>query len=141
MQKRTFSEILAGFLRTGKVGFTERVSNGTLLLLRPIDSSLPPPGHATSTANVGKLVMAVLKGWLEKLFVSVKVALQTAGQRKLPAVYSFCLFCDWYTETFHNWKIGVPHLRRVLSHPAMRYGAEEVLTNSTKPFDYGARGK
>jgi len=47
-------------------------------------------------------------------------------------VYSSAYFATWITETFHNWKIGVPALAAGVVAIAMRYGAEEFC-RTTKP--------
>jgi hypothetical protein len=119
-------DLLARALPYGSIKLLEDVRTNALLQLSAPDRKLlPAPGQANQPAHVGKLVFAVLKrvGW--KTLCDKKSPLFKLWSEKVPAVYSAAYFATSVTQTFHNWRIGLPCLAAGVAAIAMKYGAQE----------------
>jgi hypothetical protein len=126
-------ELLARALPYGSIKLLDDVRTDALLQLPAPDRKLlPAPGQATQAPHVGKLVFAVLKrvGW--KTLCDVKSPLYKLWSQKVPVVYSAAYFATSVTQTFHDWKIGLPCLAVGVTAIAMKYGAQEFCA-LTKP--------
>lgn len=126
-------ELLAGALPYGSIKLLDDIRTDAILQLSTPDRKLlPAPGQANQAPHVGKLVFAVLKrvGW--KTFCDGKSPIYKLWSQKMPAVYSATYFATSITETFHNWKIGLPCLAAGVTAIAMKYGAQEFC-ELTKP--------
>lgn len=126
-------ELLARALPYGSIKLLDDVRTDALLQLSAPDRKLlPTPGQTNQSSHVGKLVFAVLKrvGW--KTLCDAKSPLHKLWSQKVPAVYSAAYFATSVTQTFHNWKIGLPCLAAGVTAIAMKYGAQEFCA-LTKP--------
>ncbi len=136
-------ELLARSLPYGSIKLLEDVRTDALLQLSAPDRKLlPAPGQANQESHVGKLVFAVLKrvGW--KTLCDSKSPLYKLWSQKVPAVYSVAYFATSVTQTFHEWKIGLPCLAAGVTAIAMKYGAQEfcVLTKPDSIMDARRKG-
>lgn len=126
-------ELLARALPYGSINLLEDVRTDALLQLPAPDRKLlPAPGQANQAPHVGKLVFAVLKrvGW--KTLCDGKSPLYKLWSQKVSDVYGVAYFATSITQTFNDWKIGLPFLAAGVTAIAMRYGAQEFC-DLTKP--------
>jgi hypothetical protein len=126
-------ELLARALPYGSIASLEDIRSDALLQLSAPDRKLlPAPGQAIPTAHIGKLVFAVLKrvGW--KTLCAQDSPLYKLWSKRIPAVYSTAYFATSITQTFNDWKIGLPFLAAGVAAIAMKYGAQEFC-ELTKP--------
>jgi hypothetical protein len=126
-------EILARSLPYGSVALLNDVRTDAYLLLSVPDRKLlPAPGQATEAPHLGKLVLAVLRrvGW--KTLCDKKSPLYKLWSEKVSTVYSAAYFATSISQTFQDWKIGLPFLAAGVTAIAMKYGAHEFC-ELTKP--------
>lgn len=136
-------ELLARALPYGSIPLLNDVRTDALLQLPAPDRKLlPAPGQANQAPHVGKLAFAVLKrvGW--KTLCDGKSPLYKLWSQRVPAVYSTAYFSTAITQTFNDWKIGLPYLAVGVTAIAMKYSAKEFcdLTRPDSIMDARRKG-